>query len=129
MFRFDFDKFAKVALKEVGNVLVKQGKENMDEVSFGRVYVVGGKTHIASKAGDTANNLSGDLKKSIRFKIQGNILEYGAGNTKVNYAKYLEKGTKRMAVRPNYTKSILQNKSKIDKVIKGALLNSLKVVK
>lgn len=126
MFKFDFDKFSKSVLSEIGDVLVEQSKENMDEISNGRVYVIGGKTHIASKAGDSPNNLSGELKNTIRYDINGNILEFGAGNETVNYAKYLEKGTQRIKVRPNYTKTIIQKSPKISEIIAKALKENIR---
>jgi hypothetical protein len=126
MFKFDFDKFSKSVLSEIGDVLVEQSKENMDEISNGRVYVIGGKTHIASKAGDSPNNLSGELKNTIRYDIDGNILEFGAGNETVNYAKYLEKGTQRIKVRPNYTKTIIQKSPKISEIIAKALKENIR---
>jgi HK97 gp10 family phage protein len=127
--KFDFERFASKALNKVGDVLVEQAQDNMKKVSIGRVYIVGGKRHIASKAGDTANNESGALSKTIRFEISGKVLEFGAGNSKIKYAKFLELGTSKMDKRPNYTKSILQNKSKIDKVVKSALMNSIRFTK
>ena len=126
MFKFDFDKFSKSVLSEIGDILVEQSKENMDEISNGRVYVIGGKTHIASKAGDSPNNLSGELKNTIRYDIDGNILEFGAGNETVNYAKYLEKGTQRIKVRPNYTKTIIQKSPKISEIIAKALKENIR---
>lgn len=126
MFKFDFDKFSKSVLSEIGDVLVEQSKENMDEISNGRVYVIGGKNHIASKAGDSPNNLSGELKNTIRYNIDGNILEFGAGNETVNYAKYLEKGTQRIKVRPNYTKTIIQKSPKISEIIAKALKENIR---
>lgn len=126
MFKFDFDKFSKSVLSEIGDVLVEQSKENMDEISNGRVYVIGGKTHIASKAGDSPNNLSGELKNTIRYDISGNILEFGAGNETINYAKYLEKGTQRIKVRPNYTKTIIQKSPKISEIIAKALKENIR---
>lgn len=126
MFKFDFDKFSKSVLSEIGDVLVEQSKENMDEISNGRVYIIGGKAHIASKAGDSPNNLSGELKNTIRYDIDGNILEFGAGNEEVNYAKYLEKGTQRIKVRPNYTKTIIQKSPKISEIIAKALKENIR---
>ena len=125
-FVFDFDTFAKNALDEVGEILVDGAKENMDKVSVGRTYVINGRQHIASKRGDTANNLSGDLKESIRFETQGNILEFGAGDEKINYAKYLENPN--VLNRPNYTKTILENQAKIDKKIQDELVKNIRFV-
>lgn len=126
MFRFDYSRFADKVLNKIGDVLVEQAQDNMEKVSVGRVYIVGGKAHIASKAGDTANNMSGALSKTIRFEIQGKVLEFGAGNSAIKYAKYLEMGTSRMDKRPNYTKSILQNKSKIDKVVQDEFMKAMR---
>lgn len=122
---FDFNKLAKGTLHTVGHILVEQGRENMDKTSYGRVYIIGGRKHIASRSGDTANNLSGALRDSIRYELQGNVLEFGAGNANIKYAKYLENGTKKIDKRPNYTKSLMQNKSKIDVEIKKLLKESL----
>ena len=124
--KFDFNKFSKVALGEIGDVLVEQAQANMDEVSNGRVYIVGGKAHIASKAGDTANNMSGKLKSTIRFEIQGTVLEFGAGDEITDYAKWLELSTKNMAVRPNYTKAILQSKIKINAIISKEFMRNVR---
>ncbi len=126
MIEFDFENFSKTVLKEIGNVLVEQAKENMNEVSNGRVYIIGGKTHIASKAGDSPNNLSGELNKTIRYEVDANTLEFGAGNENINYAKYLEKGTQKMDARPNYTKTILEKKSSIDRVVMKAVKNNIR---
>lgn len=127
-YRFDFDKLANKVLNEIGEILVKQAKDNMDEISYGRVYKVGGRIHIASKPGDTANNMSGALKDTIRFKIYGKVLEFGAGNEKINYAKFLEIGTSKMDKRPNYTKSIFQNKRKIDEKVLKLFEESIRYV-
>lgn len=129
MFEFDFNKFSKSALSEIGNVLVKQSKSNMKKISLGRVYIIGGKAHIASKAGDAPNNLSGALSGSIRYEIKGNVLEFGAGDEEIDYAKFDELGTKKMGARPNYTKSILENKAKIDKLIENELIQSIRFKK
>jgi len=122
---FDFNSLAKGTLKTIGAIVVKQAKDNMDKVSYGRVYIVGGKSHIASKGGDTANNMSGALKNTIRFKIQGNTMDFGAGNSSVDYAKFLEVGTKGMKSRPNYTKSIVENTAKINAEIQTLFAKSL----
>ena len=90
MLKFDFDAFAKQTLSEIGDILVDEAKSNMDKISNGRVYIVGGKIHIASRAGDSPNNLSGNLKKTIRHEVENTTLEFGAGNETINYAKFLE---------------------------------------
>lgn len=119
--KFDFNNLSQKVLEDIGDILVKQGKANMDKVSFGRVYIIGGKRHIASRVGDSPNNLTGDLKESIRYKIDGNVLEYGSGDGTINYAKYLELD------RPNITKAITQNESKISAKVEKLFIDGLKV--
>lgn len=127
MIEFNFDRFAKVALKQVGVVLVNKAQSNMAKVSHGRVYIIGGKPHIASKIGDTANNASGKLSETIDFKIDGKVLEFGAGNESIDYAKYLENPNG--LNRPNYTKTILQSKKAIDVIIGKELMKNLRFTK
>lgn len=127
MIKFNKEGFLDEALSAIGDVLVDNAKSNMDKVSFGRVYVVGGKPHVASKAGETANSLSGGLRDTIRYEVEGEVLEFGAGNEKIDYAKYLEEGTSKMKQRPNYTKTLLENENTINDKIEKALMNNLKV--
>lgn len=122
---FDFDSLAGHVLNDIGALLVDAAKKNMDSVSYGRAYIVHGKVHIASKAGDTANNMTGALRETIRYNVDRHELEFGAGNQKVNYAKYLEKGTSAMKPRPNYTKTIMQERVVIDQKVTQLFLDSL----
>lgn len=120
--KFDFNIMSHRALSKVGYVLVKQARDNMQEISHGRVYKINGKNHIASKPGDTANNLSGDLTSTIRYDIRGRTLIFGAGDASVDYAKYLEGKMNR----PNIIKSIHQNSDKISAVIGKLFKDSMK---
>ena len=120
---FDFDKMSHRALSKVGYILVKQGRDNMQEISHGRVYKINGKNHIASKPGDTANNLSGDLTSTIRYDIRGRTMTFGAGDASVDYAKYLEGKLNR----PNIIKSIHQNSDKISTIIAKLFKDSIRV--
>lgn len=119
---FDFDALAQKALSDMGGVLVGQGKANMDRLSHGRIYVIGGKVHIASKVGDSPNNMTGDLRGTIRYEVKGRTLEYGSGNGAVNYAKYLEKD------RPNITKAIVQSELDISARVSKLFIDSLRVI-
>ena len=124
MIQFDFESLARQALADIGDTLVKQGRANMDKISYGRVYIIGGKPHIASKPGDSPNNMTGDLRKTIRYEIRGRILEYGSGNVAVNYAKYLERNMNR----PNITKSIVQSQQDIETRVNQFFVDSIKIV-
>lgn len=119
---FDFDAMSHIALSKVGYILVKQARDNMQKVSLGRVYKINGRNHIASKPGDTANNLSGDLSSTLRYDIRDRTLIFGAGDAKVDYAKYLEGKMNR----PNIIKSIHQNSDKISTVIGKLFKDSMK---
>jgi HK97 gp10 family phage protein len=61
--------------------------------------------HRASAAGEFPANFTGNLQRSIDFGVQGwDQMDFGARNEDnkhgINYAKYLEKGTPKMAARP-----------------------------
>jgi len=122
MIKFDFDKLAKESLSFIGKVSTEQARDNMAEISYGRTYIIGGKKHIASKRGDAPNNLSGNLSNSMGFKVDGRTMEFGMGNSKVNYAKYLEG----YLFRPNIVKSVLSNKRKIEKELTTLLKKNLR---
>jgi len=110
---FDFDHLRDESLRRIGEVLVEQAKDNMDDYSHGRTYLVNGRVHIVSVPGQTANNLSGDLNETIRYKLDGGIMEFGAGNREIDYAGYLEQNHNR----PNYMKSVNQNRARIRRIV------------
>lgn len=80
-------------------------KQILKKPKSGRTYLVRrGKTrrrHTASATGESPANLSGNYRRSINFKIIGSTrLIFGAGKNGVEYAKFLEEGTKNMGERP-----------------------------
>ena len=108
---FDFDEMLTKAFPRMGGALVNQARANMAEISYGHTYVVNGRVRIASKPGDTANNQTHDLTKSLRYVVQGHNLEFGGGNEKVDYAADLE--DKNYMDRPNFVKSFRQKEDVI----------------
>lgn len=114
--KFDFYKFIGGAFKEVGRGLVGQARRNMNKKSFGRVYIIGGKKHIASKYGDPPNNMTGALRDSIGYKVNFRELEFGSGSNSVMYSKYLE--NKEGLNRPNIKKSVFQRTYETHAIIK-----------
>ena len=64
--------------------------------------------HIASAAGETVANRSGNYRRSVGFKVGHEKIEFGAG---AEYAGFLENGTPRMAARPSL-KNTIKSKSK-----------------
>ncbi len=117
-----------ILLKEIGKFLVKEARQNMDRISFGRIYKIKGRNHIASRPYDSPNNLSGQLRKTIRYEKKNfNSMEFGAGNKKIVYATFLELGTQKMKPRPNYTRSVLNNENKIKDIIVKVFKNNFRL--
>lgn len=91
---------------EYGKDLVKTLNKNvLKKPKGGRTYLIRrGKTrrrHIASNPGETAANISGSYRKTADFKLKGSdSMVFGAGSSKVPYAEFLEKGTRKMKKRP-----------------------------
>lgn len=110
---FDFNELRDSSLRRIGEVLVEQAKDNMDDYSHGRTYLVNGRVHIVSVPGQTANNLSGDLNNTIRYQLTNGVMEFGAGNREIDYAGYLEENHNR----PNYMKSVNQNRAEIRRIV------------
>ena len=86
----------------------------LDEIKTGRLYKynIGGKriVHISSAPNQSPASVSGKLVNSIDTNINGgSSMEFGAGNSTLDYAKYLELGTIKMAKRPYLIRSINLN--------------------
>lgn len=123
MIRLNFDVLAHATLTQIGEIVTKQAQDNMDEVSHGRVYVIHGKRHVASKYGDSPNNMTGAYRATIRYELHGRKMEFGAGNSTVDYVKYLEAGRLN---RPNIVKSVVENRGKIEKEVQKLFERSIK---
>ena len=119
----DVDKLAEKTLRAIGDISVDAARRNMNVVSYGKRYVIKGKVHIASKKGDSPNNLTGNLYSSIRYKIEGRILEFGAGNEQIDYVKNLENPYQ--LDRPNIVKVFDQEKVAIQKHVNQFFINSV----
>lgn len=84
----------------------------------GRVYLVRGprgriRRHVASAPGETHANLTGALRRSIGWQVNGHEsmdFGYGVGNRKKNqapeYSPFVEFGTNRMEERPSLNNAI-----------------------
>lgn len=109
-------------------------KQDMNSPKHGRTYEVsrgrGGRalkrvrTHIASAAGEAPAVITGKLRQSVYFKVQGsNQLRIGADTP---YAGFLEKGTSKMAPRPYLKNNIDKSRQNIEKNIIQAINAQLK---
>jgi hypothetical protein len=87
-------------------------KEILRKPKRGRTYLVRGpsgrrRRHVASAPGETHANLSGKLRRSMGWRVQGaSSLEFGYGvgyqaAPAPDYAAFVEEGTRRMAKRPS----------------------------
>lgn len=111
------------AFQALGERLVKTSRELIDDTKrapwFYYVKIRGRYVrHYPSLPLQPAAEMTGKLKRSIRFVNRGRELVFGAGNTlnhsdsrSVNYAKYVENGTSKMVKRPYLKPSIKKNKS------------------
>lgn len=79
------------------NVQGKAVKSIQSEVSQGKEYNRGKKTHVASKAGDAPNTDTGRLAGSILTRIE---FEVAWVYTNLDYGAYLEFGTTTIDPRP-----------------------------
>lgn len=103
---FFFDKMRKTEI-EKNKILQTFGRKVVNDIFLsmkndpktGNIYIIEGKRHQASAAGETPAILSGDLVRSLAYSIKRNQIEIGARRN-VDYAKYLEQGTDKMAPRP-----------------------------
>lgn len=97
----------------LGRDLMKTSQKGIkDPPKTGRIYKIRSargrrKNHQASAAGEYPANLTGELRKGVRFEVQGNSrLVFGA---QAEHGPYLELGTRKMAERPFLKKSVLSN--------------------
>ena len=103
----------------IGKDLVKTAQRKiLDQPKTGKTRIVRrGKTrrrvrHTASAPGEAPANLSGGLRRSIGFKVQGSSqLEFGAGGQDLIYARPLELGNPKggLKKRPYLIPSIKEN--------------------
>lgn len=84
----------------IGRVLVKSAKAKQLTPKSGEIYIINGVQHQASAPGEAPASVSGKLLESTRYETKGDELEFGAGDDKTDYAKFLELGTSKMEDRP-----------------------------
>lgn len=89
-------------------------RQILEKPKSGRTYLIRrGKTrrkHVASAPGESPANRSGDYRRSVNFKLIGSTkLIFGAGDNEVNYAGFLESGTKNMEPRPGLGNAVKES--------------------
>lgn len=89
----------------------------MAQGSTGRTYTRGSVTHVASAPGEAPNTDTGKLVSSIKIQKDAKLFTVAVG-TDLEYGKFLEFGTTRMAARPWLGPACEKNKSLIVKLFK-----------
>jgi HK97 gp10 family phage protein len=88
----------------------------------GNVYMVAGKPHHASAEGEPPAVLTGRLRDSITHEIEEQLWDIiGRVGTNVEYARYLELGTKKMAPRPYLRRAIEENRKELIDMLTGKI--------
>lgn len=100
----------------LGKQFVKDSRQKMKDTErdFSKVYYVRIRgrivRHNPSKEFFPAAIMTGALSKSVRYKVNGSdSMKFGAGDDKINYAKYVELGTSKMKERPYLKPAIYEN--------------------
>jgi hypothetical protein len=101
----------------LGKELVKDSRQKMKDTErdLSKTYFVRVRgriiRHNPSKPGFPAAIMTGALSKSVRYNVNGSdSMKFGAGYfNKVDYAGFVELGTKRMVARPYLRPAILEN--------------------
>jgi hypothetical protein len=85
----------------VNDVVTKMNQKPKSGRSYKVYRGIGGRKlqkprlHVASSPDEYPAVITGDLRKSVDFKVLGfSRMEFGAGSNKVRYAKFLEKRNK-----------------------------------
>lgn len=100
----------------VGKKLRQTASDNIKKRGRrGRVYKFKGRRHVASVPNESWANRSGEARRGLIYKVRGSQ-QLLFGNT-VEYAKFLEFGTKNMAPRPAHLISIRKNNRNIVSII------------
>lgn len=88
-------------------------KEILRKPKSGRTYIIRGaggsrRRHVASAPGETHANLSGKLRHSLGWAVQGAAqMEFGYIDGLIpEYAPFVEFGTRRMAARPSLSNAV-----------------------
>jgi hypothetical protein len=107
-----------------GKLLVDDLRKEIKKPKTGRVYKIymgkRKKYHIASAPSEVPAYRSGKFYKSINFLVRGtNRMEFGSDG--VDYAQYLENGTKNMAPRKPFERTNQKNYA----VIKAMSTNNI----
>ena len=119
------------ALFQMGRESVRHARGLItDKKKTGRIYLINGKKHQASAPGEAPANLSGSLRRSVKYVVRG-YLEAEFGD-KIFYGKYLEEGTTnkdgstRIAPRPHLVRTAKEKAADNQKLLISHVDRALK---
>lgn len=79
-----------------------------------------------SSPGEAPANMTGNLRRSMGYQIQGSdSMEFGYRDS-AQYGKFLEEGTRRMQPRPNIVPTVLKNNSDATRFLSNNINKFLK---
>jgi len=100
-----FTKGLRAALFEIGLKGMKESARKINnENRTGKIYMINGTPHTSSSEGQAPANATGKLKRGYGYHVR-KYDEVEVGNI-VDYAKYLEEGTRRIKRRPNLERTM-----------------------
>ena len=116
------------ALYLVGRDLTKASRDLIkNPPKSGRFYrIPGRKSRVrASAPGQPPANRTGTLRRNVGFQVEGsNEMEFGV-RERINYGKFLELGTRKMAKREFIIKAIDQKQGAIENYLNGEINKEL----
>jgi len=120
-----FTKGLRAALFEIGMMGMRESvrKINNDNRT-GKIYMVNGTPHQASSAGQAPANRTGKLRKGYGYHVR-KYDEVEVGNI-VDYARYLEEGSKRIEKRPALMRTAVEQGTKAWAIIAEKTDNAIK---
>ena len=114
----------KKGLYFVGKKLKSTASKNILKKKNGRTYKYKGRRYKASQPGESWANRSGTARKGIVYRVASSS-KLRFGNT-VDYAKFLEFGTRKMKARPAHLIAIKENEQNIVKILENNIDSSFK---
>lgn len=113
------DRAITLGLRKAGSLLQKATVKTLTTGKrTGRIYIIRGRKHQASAAGEAPAKLTGRLAKSVGHDVRGKRLTVGEREP---YAGWLERGTSRMAARPHLLVTFERNQKAVTQELRQSV--------
>lgn len=107
------------SIRNVSKGIIRDKKGRWQKATSKR----GKKQHRVSHAGEPPNTDTGRLIQSIQTEVTDATASVG---TNVEYGRYLELGTSKMAARPFLTPAVEKNRAKVEKIFQEQVFGVIK---